>query len=464
MLPTEPKLASPTVSWRRVTILLTTFDLFALVLALLFAYILRYGLGWSLSDRTEKVDPLVPILCLTIWMITYRVFSLYSVRQVGVGLSEYRAIAMSSTFALAAVVIFDYIDQQLPISRAFLLLFWLASIVLVDAGRFIARRLVWRWSQMGGWVRRVLVIGVNEQAVQIAQELARNPTSCSVVLGFLSEYAPIGQSVSGRLKILADPMNLYEVAKRMGATHAVVVESALSWESMRYIIRSMHTSRSVEVLLAPGMFNVSATPVQFTQVGRFVLLMPHSSRIVGVEAMLKRVLDLALAVPACLITLPLQAAIWIYLKASGVGKPLKVIRGLGFGGKPMDIPRLAGGPRLLSSHLSRLPSLWLIVSGNMSIIGPRPLIDGETGPYESWLDVLTTLKPGFIGPWWLSGQGRPRRIEDEVEADLHYARHYTIWMDLRILLAVAPALLTSWRAMDFVGERPESLPQVGEED
>ena len=420
-----------TLSWRRVTGLLTAFDCLALVLALEVAYSSRYLLGLSLSDPTPVLDPLVPTLILAIWLITYRVFALYSVRLVGAGLDEYRAIAVGSTFAFAAVAIFAYIDQMLPISRGFLLVFWLASIVIVDLGRFLARRLVWRWSKRAGGVRRVLVVGVNDQAVQIAEELARNPAACSVVLGFLSDYGPIGQSVVGGFKIVADPMRLYEVANRMGATHAVIVESALSWESMRYIVRSMHASRVPEVLIAPGMFNVAATPLQFTQVGRVVLLVPHPNRIVGFEAILKRTLDVAVALPVAVITLPLQVAIWIYLKVMGVRQPLGAVRGLGFGGDAIGIPRLAGGPRLRSSHLSRLPSLWLIVSGKMSVIGPRPVIEGELGAYEPWLDVLATLKPGFIGPWWLSGQGRPVGVEEEVEADLRYARYYTVWMDLR---------------------------------
>jgi len=290
----------------------------------------------------------------------------------------------------------------------------------------------------------VLVVGANEQGVQIADELSKNPAACSVVLGFLSEYGPVGRSNNSHLKVLGEPMELYEVAKRERATHAVVVDSALSWESLRFIIRSMHASRTLRVLLAPGLFDVAATPLQTTQLGRVLLLAPRANRIYGFEALFKRVLDLGVAIPALVLTLPLQLGIWAYLRLKGVPSPLEPVRCSAVRGEVVTIWRLRGGRRLQATHLTRLPFLWQVVSGKMSLIGPRPVILNETGRYETWRDVLMPLKPGFIGPWWLSGHGRPTQLQAEIEADLNYARSYSIWLDLRILLAVGWVLLTGW--------------------
>lgn len=443
MSPTESLKGVRTLSWTPVRLLLMLFDLVALLLALDAAYVGRYSLGWRLSGDTATLDPLVPALCLVIALMSYRIFDLYAMHLVGSGLSEYRAIAMDTTFAFAAIVVIGYIDDGLHISRAFLLCFWLAAIVLVGTGRFSARRVVRRWSAARGGLRRILIVGANEQGVQLADELAKNPSACSVVLGFLSEYQPIGSSTNSQLKVLGEPMELYEIAQREKATHAIVVESSLSWESLRFIVRSMHASQAPEVLLAPGLFDMAATPLQSTQLGRALLLAPRATRIVGFEAFFKRCLDLAVAVPALLLTLPVQVGIWIYLKVAGVAKPFEAVRGSGFRGKVITIWRFAGGDRLRASHLTRLPCLWQVARGNMSLIGPRPVILVDTGPYERWRDVLTALKPGFIGPWWLSGHGRPTQVQQEIETDLNYARSYSIWLDLRILLAVSWVLLTS---------------------
>ena len=439
----SPTKSPPVLSWNSVRVVLILFDVIALLLALQVAYIFRYTPGWRISGESSNLDPLIPVLCLATVLLTYRVFDLYSMRLVGSGLYEYRAIVTYTAFAFVAVVTIDYIDEWLHISRAFLLLFFISALLLVGSGRFVARRVVRRWSALRGGLRRVLIVGANEHGVQIAHELGANPAACSVVLGFLSEY-PVGRSASGDLKVLGEPMELYEVAKREGATHAVVVESSLSWESLRYIVRSMHASRTLQVLLAPGLFDVGATPLQSTQLGRALLLAPRATRIYGFEALFKRALDLAVAVPAFVMTLPLQIAIWVYLRLAGIPSPLITIRSSGFGGAVINIWRFAGGPRLQSSHLTRLPSLWQVIQGRMSLIGPRPVVIGETGPYQRWRDVLTPLKPGFIGPWWFSGRRRPVELQEEIEADLNYARSYSIWLDLRILLAVGWTLLTGW--------------------
>jgi lipopolysaccharide/colanic/teichoic acid biosynthesis glycosyltransferase len=291
--------------------------------------------------------------------------------------------------------------------------------------------------------------------VQIANELATNPAACSVVLGFLSEY-PIGHSTNSHLKVLGEPMELYEVAMREGATHAVVVESSLSWESLRYIVRSMHASQTLQVLLAPGLFDVGATPLQSTQLGRALLLAPRATRIYGFEALFKRGLDLLVAIPTLALTFPLQVGILGYLRLTGVKHPVETLPSLGFSGTVINVWRFAGGRRLRASHLTRLPSLYRVVHGQMSLIGPRPIVIGETGPYQRWRDVLTPLKPGFIGPWWLTGQHRPADLTQEIEADLNYARTYSIWMDLKILLAVGWTLLAEWarRANRQPGSEP----------
>jgi lipopolysaccharide/colanic/teichoic acid biosynthesis glycosyltransferase len=427
-----------------VRLVLLLIDFIALLAALNLAYFVRYKLHWSLGGVSQTLDPLVPAVCLVITLIMYRVLGLYSMHAVGSGLDEYRAVVMDTTLAFAAIVIFSFIYEGLQPSRAFLLLFWLSAIALVGIGRFGARRLVRRWSAWRGGLRRVLVVGANEQAMQIYEELANNPAACSVVLGFLSEYRPVGQLTSGSLKVLGEPMELYEVAERERATHAVVVESSLSWESLRFIVRSMHASRKLQVLLAPGLFDVGATPLQSSQLGRALLLAPRATRIYGFEAFFKRTLDLGVGIPALLLTLPLQIGIWLYLRWTGTAHPVQALKSSGVRGEVITIWRFAGGAQLKASHLTRLPYLWQVVRGKMSLIGPRPAILDEIGPYEKWRDVLMPLKPGFIGPWWLDRHGRPTQLHAEIEADLHYARSYSIWLDLRILAAVGWVLLAGW--------------------
>jgi lipopolysaccharide/colanic/teichoic acid biosynthesis glycosyltransferase len=240
-------------------------------------------------------------------------------------------------------------------------------------------------------------------------------------------------------------MQLYQVAEQVGATHAIVVESALSWESLRFVVRSMHLGRAPALFLAPGMLDVNAAPLHLSQIGSTLLLAPHATRIFGLEAVLKRTLDLLISVPALLLSLPFLLVLVIRSRLTGrralVRQPTRGRRGVRFHLLVLE------GARLERLHLSRLPSLWQVVIGRMSVIGPRPVVDGQAPEYEPWVDVLSALKPGFIGPWWLQGR-EVDSLEDEVEADLRYARSYTFWMDVRILWSVLLALLGGLMAAD----------------
>jgi putative colanic acid biosynthesis UDP-glucose lipid carrier transferase len=420
--------------WTRTRLILLLGDILAVLVALRFAYVGRFVLD-VLPNHVPVIDPLVLPLCLLILIVFYATLGLYNQRYVGAGYAEYTRVAAASTYALAVLVMITYLDESLRISRGFLFILWVATIAMVAGERFLFRQLLRAMAFRGHRLRRVIVVGASRQGLQLARQLARDRGASSEVAGLLDDYRPKGSRV-GEFEVLGEPMELAAVSARVGATHAVVVESALSWESLRFIVRTMHRSMRPEILLAPGLYDVNATPLELTQVGPTFLLRPHPSRIVGTERMLKRGLDFGLAVPALVVTLPLQIAVmtWGWLRH---GSPYVLDNYLGENGSTLRMPRLHGAT-IDALHLARMPALLLVVTGQMSLIGPRPVRPSAS---ESWQETLYAMKPGFIGPWWLLQNGRPSAADDEIAVDLQYARGYTFWMDIRILWEVAMSVL-----------------------
>lgn len=423
-------------------------DILAVIVALYLAYLGRFVLS-VLPQNVPALDSIVLPLCLLIWVVSYAGSGLYKQRNVGSGYAEYTRVAAASTYSFVAVVMIDYLDTNLKISRGFLLILWVATIAVVIIERFAFRRLLRQVARRGHKLRRVLVVGASRQGLDLARQLALDPGASSEVSGLLDDYRPKGSRV-GEFEVLGEPLELAAVSARVGATHAVVVESALSWESLRFIVSTMHRSTRPEILLAPGMYDVNATPLELLQVGSALLLRSHPSRIVGMERLLKRALDLGLAVPALLLTLPLQAGVmaWGWHRH---GSPYQVDHFLGERGSSLRLPKLHGAT-LSALHLGRLPALLLVVTGQMSLIGPRPLRPAELDHGDSWPEALTAMKPGFIGPWWLLRNGRPTTVDEEVAVDLRYARGYTIWMDVRILWDAGRSLF---------GRRHSASPDIG---
>jgi lipopolysaccharide/colanic/teichoic acid biosynthesis glycosyltransferase len=99
------------------------------------------------------------------------------------------------------------------------------------------------------------------------------------------------------------------------------------------------------------------------------------------------------------------------------------------------------GALLRRTSLDELPQLINVLKGEMSLVGPRPPIDYEVEDYELWhRRRLMESKPGITGLWQVSGRNRIK-FDDMVRLDLRYARFWSPWLDLKILLQTPRAVI-----------------------
>ena len=98
------------------------------------------------------------------------------------------------------------------------------------------------------------------------------------------------------------------------------------------------------------------------------------------------------------------------------------------------------GHVLRKTSLDELPQLWNVVVGDMSLVGPRPPIKYEVDQYKGWhLRRVLDAKPGLTGLWQVTGRSRTT-FDEMVRLDLRYVRTYSLWTDLKILLATPRAV------------------------
>jgi lipopolysaccharide/colanic/teichoic acid biosynthesis glycosyltransferase len=169
-----------------------------------------------------------------------------------------------------------------------------------------------------------------------------------------------------------------------------------------------------------------------------------------------RALDLAIAVPAAIITAPVIALLALAIRLESPGHPLYTQARVGKDGELFQIYKLrtmvrgaefigAGlaiqegderitriGTWLRRYSLDELPNLWNVLRGEMSIVGPRPTLQVQVEQYTERQRGRLAVKPGITG--WAQINGRaslpwPERIE----LDLWYVEHHSLWLDLRIL-------------------------------
>jgi lipopolysaccharide/colanic/teichoic acid biosynthesis glycosyltransferase len=97
-------------------------------------------------------------------------------------------------------------------------------------------------------------------------------------------------------------------------------------------------------------------------------------------------------------------------------------------------PRITKVGRFLRiTSLDEFPQFWNVLKGDMSVVGPRPLVSEELVKYGCHIDQVLTIRPGITGLWQVSGRNDipyPRRVQ----IDLHYVKFRNFWLDLWIIL------------------------------
>ena len=100
-------------------------------------------------------------------------------------------------------------------------------------------------------------------------------------------------------------------------------------------------------------------------------------------------------------------------------------------------PRVTKVGRFLRSwSLDEVPQLWNVLRGEMSLVGPRPVIEYEVEQYPDWYLRRFAVKPGLTGLWQVSGRNE-KTYEEMVRYDIDYAERRSLWLDLRILARTA---------------------------
>lgn len=191
-----------------------------------------------------------------------------------------------------------------------------------------------------------------------------------------------------------------------------------------------------------------------------------------------RVLDVAIALVALLVAFPFMAVIGLMVYASDRGPVVYAHRRIGRGGRefhclkfrsmvtdseerlarllatdPMAAreweishklrydPRITRFGRFLrKSSFDELPQIWNVLKGEMSIVGPRPIVRDEIVRYGRYFDHYCAHRPGITGLWQISGRSNTN-YRRRVALDVAYSRSKNVLLDMRIIAMTVPAIL-----------------------
>jgi lipopolysaccharide/colanic/teichoic acid biosynthesis glycosyltransferase len=156
----------------------------------------------------------------------------------------------------------------------------------------------------------------------------------------------------------------------------------------------------------------------------------HPARLVGVDALLRGLVDMGLAAALVVTVAPALMAVLTVAWLRGV-RPLFVSKQiLGQGGIPITLYLL--NPRVSGRFVLRgFPALLAVLQGRLALVGPRPLPLEEAAKHRPWFKLLLSVKPGLTGPWRLVNP--ELTPEERLFADVWWVRNWSIWQHLFVL-------------------------------
>jgi exopolysaccharide biosynthesis polyprenyl glycosylphosphotransferase len=241
-------------------------------------------------------------------------------------------------------------------------------------------------------------------------------------------------------------------------------------------IRFLKMGKSVHVV--PEVLDARLFRQTLGEIGGMPVLSMSSGRLTGFESFAKRTVDLVCA----FVLLMLCAPIWVFtavlVKLTSRGPVLFRQNRLGKEGRPFRLlkfrtmrvdaeqalmrspelyqryilnnykvpagedPRLTPiGGFLRGLSIDELPQLFNVLRGEMSLVGPRPIVPAEIEKYEEFAPLFLSVKPGMTGHWQVSGRSDIREYDKRVELDLEYVRDQSMRTDFEILLRTVPTVL-----------------------
>ena len=232
-------------------------------------------------------------------------------------------------------------------------------------------------------------------------------------------------------------------------------------------------SVGVKVSLLPRLLEVVGWSVALDDVEGMPLLGVRGYGLTQSSRFLKRALDLCGSLAALVLLAPLLLAVGLAVRVSSRGPVLFRQRRVGRNGRTFDLLKfrtmhdgaeaakpglrelneadglfkIADDPRvtpvgrvLRRMSLDELPQLVNVLRGEMSLVGPRPLVAEEDSLVQGWLRRRLDVTPGMTGVWQVLGSARIP-LHEMVKLDYLYRTNWSLWLDLKILLRTVPYVL-----------------------
>jgi exopolysaccharide biosynthesis polyprenyl glycosylphosphotransferase len=475
-LPTRSmRVAEP--AWAiRYSRIVTLSDLAVVLFATGSTHLLWFGLAEVTVSTPSFVLTYVSFSSLLVvaWMTALAIAGSRDAHMLGTDTTEYRRVVNATLALFGAIAVFATMTQT-ELARGYLLTAFPLGLVLLVGSRWGWRQWLNRQRARGEFSFRVLIVGNAASVTELAASLAERPQAGYRVVDALVTDSPPATlpELPGISVQRTTPGTMFgQVAGSVSDTVVVVGSDEVSSASINEL--SWRLDPGQRLVVAPQLVGVAGSRIHTRPVAGLPLIHVETPSYDGAKRVAKRTLDIvgsallliALAplflITAVLIKLASPGPVFYGQERIGLsGEPFTILkfRSMRIGAdrelaallaaegtddrplfKPRSDPRITPIGRILRRYsIDELPQLLNVLRGDMSLVGPRPQVDGEVRLYDSKSSRRLAVKPGMTGLWQVSGRSN-LSWENAIRLDLYYVENWSITSDLVILLRTVRAV------------------------
>jgi exopolysaccharide biosynthesis polyprenyl glycosylphosphotransferase len=454
---------------------LLTADVAGLLVAFLCANLLMTG---ATADRLPLLLAVnLFVLTVPVWAVVAKIYGLYendeeraehSTVDDVVGVFHLVTVGTWLFFVVAQLTNVVHLDVR------GLIAFWALAVGAITFSRAIARSIARRQI---GYIQNTVIVGAGDVGQLIAKKLTQYPEYGINVVGFVDRAPKEQRDDLEQLRLLGPPERLPAIIRLFDVERVVIAFSLDTWEMTVDLIRRLK-DLDVQIDIVPRLFEVVGPGMKVHGAGGVPLIGLPPARLSRSSRLLKRMLDLLVSVIALVCLAPVFVLVTLAIKLDSRGPTFFRQVRMGSGGRTFRIWKfrtmsadaddrkaevvhlnahaLAGGdPRMFKIRddprvtrvgrllrrrsIDELPQLFNVVAGQMSLVGPRPLILDEDQHVQDWARRRLDLKPGMTGLWQVLGRSEVP-FEEMVRFDYTYVTSWSLSTDLLLIAHTIPVV------------------------
>ena len=386
-------------------------------------------------------------------VFVYKSLKMYGSYRFKTTSSEIFYLLSINLVSISFLTTFLFIIGMHSFSRWLLLIYWSVASVLIILKRYVARKVLKHFRQLGYNQKHVIVIGNGHLARQYIEDTKNNPGMGITVDGYISAVQKDGLG-----KNLGSYEDLDVILQKSEIDELIVALEPHELHFMKYAIECAE-KEGIRLSLISFFNDYFPSHVTINKVGRTKLIDMRATPLDNFFfASIKRLIDICGSLLGIVLLSPVMIIVAIGVKLSSPGPILFKQDRIGLDKKPfkmlkfrsmkvnstettewsrnIDPRKTKFGSFIRKFSIDELPQLFNVLKGDMSLVGPRPEIPYYVSQFKEDVPlylVRQQVRPGMTGWAQIHGLRGDTSIEDRVKYDIWYIENWSLWLDMKIL-------------------------------